>query len=221
MEQPHRMAKARWRTRHERAMALRADYDRCMADHRIDSRHIIDAERAVFVIGRPESGMYRAEIAALAHGSVLVHGDIDTVLFSYCGYRGWRQKLGWLRDGCYTYAEEKAAIGTSMYIAREFDEDIAITDLLSWRRHRDVSREVAREVLDIIRAGDYRRAQDTLYAETGDAELVFGKVTACRVLMAQAALSRLCTLLDQEEVAAGTLATCALMSTVAYSGSPQ
>jgi len=191
-----------WRMEHDRAQRLRAMCDRELTNHVIQRRHIIDEGSAVFMIGNPGTGIYRAEIALLSYGTVLVHGDVDTTIFSCCSYRTWEGKLGWLRGDNYGYAEEKASIGSGCSaMARDVDEELAIASVLWWRRQKSLNAETAREAISLIRDGDATSAQRAIWDGTGDFELTIGECTSPRVILAQACITKLCDLLDAEEAA--------------------
>jgi hypothetical protein len=180
---------------------LQAQYDRLMERHVIISRLIESPGLARFVVGRPGDSAYRAEVVVLCWGHLLVHGDVDTVVFGRCSYRGWRQIIAWLADTNYDYAEEKAAIGTGCQeMAREFEAEIAVGDVLWLRREKHLSAAAARTILGLVMNGDAHGARQMIYDETDDGELCdIGMCTAQRVFMAQAILRRLDALLLAEE----------------------
>jgi hypothetical protein len=189
---------APWRTRAERASALRASDDRELVSHVLLSKHVIDDSRAVFEIGQPESSTFYAEVACLRSG-VFVHGDVESVIFERCSYKLWREKLSWMRGHNPDYAEEKAHIGASnAAMASVVDIDVAIGDLLWWRREGTLGKEDTVDVYSLLtRDGDVHEAQALLYERTGDAEMRLGWCTASRVIMAQAVITKLCSLLAE------------------------
>lgn len=185
-----------------RAAKLRAQYDSWISRHVILSRHVLDTGRAVFLVGQPDRSEYRAEIAMLGHGTVFVNGDVDAVVFGICSHKTWQGKLWWLCGTNYGYAEEKASIGsTCSKMARDYDPDIAGADVCDWRRHGYLNREDARAVYDLVHNDEIHDAQNELYRRTGDCELVLGEVTNCRVILAQALITKLCGLLEAEDSA--------------------
>ena len=187
--------KAPWRTRAERARILRASDDRELVNHVLLSKHVIDDSRAVFELGQPDSSTYYAEVACLRSG-VFVHGDVDSVIFERCSYKLWREKLSWMRGHNPDYAEEKASIGASNpAMAAVVDVDVAIGDILWWRREGTLGKDDTVDIYKLLTDGETYEAQQLLYARTGDGELRLGWCTAPRVLMAQAVITRLCELL--------------------------
>lgn len=190
--------------RARRAADLRRRYDNNLKDHVILSRHVADEGHASFAVGRPGDSAFMAEVALLSFGTVLVHGDVDTVIFARCSYKGWRQKLSWLADTNYDYAEEKAAIGSGCSgMARCVETAIAVSDIAYHRRQLDLDKETAREARDLCLDGDVHSANSLIYEKTGDFEICdLGQCTAPRVFMAQAVLSKLNALLIAEEAGA-------------------
>lgn len=146
------------------------------------------------------SSVYCAEVVTLRCGGLLVHGDVDTVCFSRCSYKHWRQVLSWMGDYNYGYAEEKAAIGGTLD-ARVFDPAVARADILEYRRHKTLDNYAARELWDRSDDDSAQEFAGRVYDLTEDYELPgsIGWCTGSRVLMAQAALRRLLTLLGPEE----------------------
>lgn len=184
---------------HYRAKKLRTQYDQSLAEHKILSR-IIAGQHASFVIGHVDDSHYRTEIAVLSWGTLMVHGDIDTVVFQRCSYKHWRQVLNWLSGENYDYAEEKAVIGVSdPALARVVDPDVAKDHICYYRRHRYMEKETARAAWNHVENGEVMYARDRIYEDTEDAELIIGTCTAPRVFMAQAAITKLCRLLEAEE----------------------
>ena len=115
-------------TEHERALRLQKQYRGSMANHVILSRVLMTERQASFTIGRPGDSTYTAEIVVLRWGHLLVHGDVDAVIFGVCnGYESWRDVLDWMGRADYGYAEEKASIGsTCSAMARCFDDEVAL-----------------------------------------------------------------------------------------------
>jgi hypothetical protein len=180
--------------RHALALKLRARYDENVAEHVIQSQHVIDASRAIFRVGKPGSPFYAAEVAALGFGTVYVNGDVDAVVFGTCSDRTWQEKLTWLAGDNYGYAEEKASIGSSCSeMARRHDPECAKADVLRWRRDKSLDADVAREAIEAIDNDDFYAAQHAIYRSTYERAL--HQCTAPRVLMAQALITKLCDLL--------------------------
>lgn len=187
-------------TEHERALRLQKQYRGSMANHVILSRVIMNERQASFTIGRPRESSYTAEIVVLCWGHLLVHGDIDAVIFGVCsGYESWRDVLEWMARADYGYAEEKASIGsTCSAMARCFDDEVALSKICYWRRRGYIpDKEAARELWEHVQSGEWHEAQTALYGI--DFELRLDDVTHPRVFMAQAAITKLCELLAAEE----------------------
>lgn len=140
-----------------------------------------------------------AEVVVLRGGSLLVHGDMDTVVFSNY-HRPWRarQVIAWManKNSDYGYATGKAGLGGS--IAKCFDDEVAFSRVLEFRRRGTIDKGVARELTDLLRAGtDQREFSTRMYELTLDPELCsLGTVTDPRVFMALAVCQRLMDLLE-------------------------
>jgi hypothetical protein len=187
--------KGAWRSRAERARSLRAYYDKSLERHELLSRAVVDESRAMFEIGVPGDSAYYAEVCCVRAG-LFVHGDVDTVLFERCSYKTWQQKLAWMRGDNVDYAEEKASIGSGLSeMARVVDGDVAIGDLLYWRREGVIDKDDAADIYKLISDGDLHEAQAELYRKTGDFELRLGVCTSPRVIMGLAVVTTLCRLL--------------------------
>lgn len=186
-------------TEHDRALQLQKMYRENMANHVILARSVMNEKQASFTIGKLGESFYVAEIVVLRWGHLLVHGDVDAVIFGTCnGYKSWRDVLDWMNRASYDYAEEKASIGsTCSQMARAFDAEVALWKICNWRRQGYIpDKESAREVWDLVQSGEWHEAQNRLWSV--DCELGLSTVTLPRVFMAQAAITKLCELLDAE-----------------------
>ena len=189
-------------TEHERALRLQKLCADSVANHVILARSIMNEKQASFTIGTPGDSTYTAEIVMLRWGHLLVHGDLDAVIFGVCsGYKSWRELLQWMNRADYGYAEEKASIGsTCSEMARCFDDEVALSKICEWRRQGYIAdRETARELWDHVQGGEWHEAQMMLYGI--DFELRLDTVTHPRVFRALAAVKKLCELLDAEAAA--------------------
>jgi hypothetical protein len=142
------------------------------------------------------------EIALLRFGQIVVHGDLDSVIFGHFHTQGktWRDHLEWIAGSDWSYAEEKASIGGSL--ARVDDEEVALSDLLDWRRHRYIDCRQARKIWKAIEADGVEHARWVAWEECSgglEAEDVgaLGRCTAPRVIAAQAAITRAHLLLTE------------------------
>lgn len=189
-------------TEHDRALRLQKICRDDMVNHVIAARSIMNEKQASFTISGPGDSTYCAEIVVLRWGHLLVHGDLDAVIFGVCsGYKSWRDVLNWMNRSDYGYAEEKASIGsTCSEMARCFDDEVALSKICQWRRQRYIAdRETARELWDHVQSGEWHEAQNMLYGI--DFELRLDTVTHPRVFRAIAAIKKLCELLDAEAAA--------------------
>jgi len=88
-----------------------------LAKRAYEKAFIVD-ESAEHVFIRTPGGFYWTEIRMLRGGALIVHGDIQHVLFGYNPDAGSiRGMLDWLREDIgSSYVEEKAAIGSRFKI---------------------------------------------------------------------------------------------------------
>jgi hypothetical protein len=151
---------------------------------------------------RPESGFPTwAEVVVLRGGSLLVHGDVDTTVFSsFHKPTTPRDVLHWIgrKDTDYGYLTEKASIGGS--IARCFDEEVALAGVVRLRREKYLDADQARELCEMLRNNDCSQQEFSMrmYELTDDPEIsANGTVTHPRVFMAWAVVTRLLELLPE------------------------
>lgn len=134
------------------------------------------------------------EVVVLHAGHLLVHGDIDAVIFGRCGgYESARQVLYWMANAESSYAREKASIGSSNKIATEWDAEVALWYVHEYGKEGILSDEqVGRLERELFQQNGQHEFVQALNDETGDFELLgAGTVTAREVYNAQAALRRL------------------------------
>lgn len=189
-----------YKSRLEREADLRNWFEKAHSESVLLKQDVIAPNRALYVIGRPKSSAYRTEIAVLSWGTLLVHGDIDTVVFAnYFNAKNPREVIAWMANASSGHAREKASIGSGGKIAQDVDLDIAVKDLLEIRRQGYISADCAREANAYLKNGDLEAAKRAIYEFSGDAELCdLGSVVDSRIFMAQAALQRLLFLLDTQ-----------------------
>jgi hypothetical protein len=187
--------------RHDRAAKIAQQYDGYLSKLQLADRHEGPTPAlARFWLQEPGSSIYCAEVVTLRCGGLLVHGDVDTVCFSRCSYKHWRQVVSWMGNHNYTYAEEKASIGGTKD-ARVYEPSVALADVLYYRRHKILDADQAFELWENADEDGPQDFARRVYDLTGDCELPgsIGWCTGSRVLMAQAALRRLLALLGPEE----------------------
>lgn len=174
------------------------------ADHFKDAELLAESywdggRGARWVIGKPNTFVYRAEIIAGIGGSLLVHGDIDDVRFASYGDRAdaW-SRLTWMglcRDLDY-YVEQKACIGTSRR-ERCYEPDVAVYDINRLLEEREMDQRIvdalieardehADDVHALRGCLDQVRYIDDFWEWGGD----IGEVIETRIVNAHAALHR-------------------------------
>jgi hypothetical protein len=148
------------------------------------------------------------EIVVLDGGSMLVHGDIEHVIFSrYTDTKDPLDVLRWIGE-CTDfgwYVTQKATIGTGHELIEVID-DAAFRDDL--KRIAKEDRGAVIEIRDALRKLDYGEhpkmvLHDLCVSGKVDTESLVGvgKVTDARVYFAHAATKRLCELLVKREAA--------------------
>ena len=136
------------------------------------------------------------EVVVLRGGSLLVHGDCDTVVFSsYYRPKHPRQVVEWIATCGWDYATQKASIGGS--IARVWDQDVVVESVCRWRRSKTITSEQARELVDLSEdsCSFFAKLHSFEYYDLTYEH--FGMVTAPRVFAAQAVLRKLKSLLEE------------------------
>jgi len=162
-------------------------------------------------IGKPNgSSVFRAEIIVTFCNSLIIHGDVDLVCFrSYHGPGGPLAVLGWVAGGSSDYMTQKASMGTGSSVAREYDAEVALDDVLDHieqgqenpEDHPANWLEVWKEVEVRIRRGDPEMyIQQAIYDGLGDAELVgVGDCTSSRVLWGWLLVKKLHSLMGGDD----------------------
>lgn len=199
--------------RAKREASIAANAERAFAKHEIREAGV----RSWLVAQRhPKGGWdsaFAVEILALRFGAILVHGDVEYVIWSSCRDSSTpRAILGWMgdHDGVDSYVVQKARIGTGDALIQTYDPDALEEDL------RDMIADVEREkgdggdpialgretdalndALDIYRDEARDAVVQALYNAGIDGERLagMGMVTDARLFFAHAALRRLCALL--------------------------
>ena len=135
------------------------------------------------------------EVVVLHHGHLLVHGDIDAIVFGICGgYTRARQVLYWMANAEPDYAGEKACIGGGRKVAYEFEPEVAKWYVREWWMKRgDVDEEAGDLLIGAIEDGQHAFIEQ-IYQTDGlepcdDANA--GEVVSRAVIAAQAALRAL------------------------------
>lgn len=175
-------------------------------DHRI-----VTAEPRRWLLKGNHGITFWVEIVVLSNSKLLVHGDIDAVIFAYGGKSYTpAQLVQWIGSSNLAYAKEKASIGIGHQVVEEVDTDLAIWELcqliddaveyedkslISNRHHIEAAIERLQhgENVDVV-------AFD-LYDEGIDPELVgsLGRIVSARVVYAHAAVKKLDFLLRKQD----------------------
>lgn len=116
--------------RKERLEGLKRDAEEVFSEHVLQRK---DTTR--WVIQRPKRSEFWAEIMKLEGGKLLIHGDIDPVIFAY--YSGGEDNspeavLQWVANmwDSPSYAQQKASIGSSSRAyTTDYDPQIAASDI--------------------------------------------------------------------------------------------
>lgn len=163
--------------------------------------HLIDAEETgalgrYFMKPALGHGYSWVEVVVLRGGSLLVHGDCDTVVFSnYYKPTHPRQVVEWIAASDWDYATEKASIGGS--IARVWDEDVVAESVCRWRRDKAITAEHERDLMDAIGTPGIFFSALHSFGYYDLTHQHFGMVTSPRVFAACAVLRKLKKLLGE------------------------
>lgn len=144
---------------------------------------------------------FATEIIALYNSSLYVGGDIDVVVFSY-GPKDVQSRLRWLVDSGVDYLTQKAAIGMGgREKVTEYDSVQARRDLREISEYEEWEPQDQEDILDCLDNVENREyvLRNLPHAcwDLGIGDL--GMVTCTEVFYAQAALARLCEILDVEK----------------------
>lgn len=192
----------RWSNSTERGRILEQDCDRFVARLRL----VQSTEEGRHGRWLLKGDWTWAEVITLANG-IYVGGDIETVVFVGGSDRASRPRgrVYWMATTSYGYAREKANIGGTG--RDEYDESCARGDILFHRRVRQLEREEARELWDLLKRGDVGQHElaSATYDATHNAEMCdLGVVTSKSVFMATAVLRRLAYLFDCQDFQAAS-----------------
>lgn len=177
-----------------------------MGQHMLLSEDYWDSGRgARWLIGTEGDSHYRAEVFAGIFGTLLVHGDIDTVSFGHYGdKKDAFSRLCWM--GCCEdvgyYVAQKARIGMGVW-CREYDDQAALIDLQEVAS--EAAEDGAAELVEFLKeAEEYVEDEHTLMHHLWSSELWskhelweyrFGEVVPGRVLTAHSVLQKTVELL--------------------------
>lgn len=176
---------------------IRADAEQVYANHVLYS----SGEDRWLLRRQRDDGSYTSEfsteIVALYNSSLYVGGDIDVVVFSY-GPKDVQSRLRWLIDAGPGYLSQKASIGMGgRDLVMEYNEEIALRelrDLLKEEHWSDDERFWLEGCIENV--SDQQYVEHNLPHEAWELLDTLGMVTQRKVFYAQAALARLCELLD-------------------------
>lgn len=102
------------------------------------SKHVVKSTNGVdrWVIAQPGTNNFITEIALVAFGQILVHGDGPDALFGRCSYSGGRL-ISWLANSDPDYLASKVIAGD----AKRWDDEVALwwldSEAEEERRHLD------------------------------------------------------------------------------------
>lgn len=172
-------------------------------NHQITSE-ILTTKLGRWTLSDPNSPFNWVEIVELAHGTILVHGDADPVLFGlYSGpdYQGSLVEWVGKRESPHDpYLAQKGSIGTQVEML-DYDPKVALADAEEWISMQEafsVDFEAWDEALDHIASEALQPVEAMLeiIEDTYDTCKSWGKVTSYRLGRAWAALNKLNSLLD-------------------------
>lgn len=167
-------------------------------------------------IARPGDSAYSAQIVSLSAGALLVHGDIDAVVFQRSD-RSLEARPFWLRGELSEYVMEKARIGSGEERAMAWNRYVFFAHAAEYAaEYVAEGRDVPEWLANMIDIGESIHAHTVSRerllsdahddgAESDDMEALceLGKVPSARLIYAHAAINRLCDLLDTREPRGG------------------
>lgn len=189
-----------------------------LKDHVILEDVEVNEKEGWWVIGRPEDSAYRVQICVLKWGSLLVHGDIDPVMFGHFRDRRATREavVRWIARSNIDYVEEKANIGMGRSMCRR-EHEVMLWQVEDRIRNTledyegDIEKLSATEKRRLIMWNEVKdmiknehnpdEIDDYIYSTTSDSEdILSGAVTEIRVLWAYYLLRKLVELIDARQV---------------------
>lgn len=154
----------------------------------------------------PEKSEHWFEVAILANGTLIVHGDISTAVFGR--FSGAEYKLlDWVAGmhDSLGYAREKISIGMGAPLGEEYDPEAARHDLKALAQvcaeeyEEDGEYELERLLEDIEPFNNRSNLLDDIYHATGTMHDTIGMRTTQRVVYAVYAVKKLVELLKRSK----------------------
>jgi hypothetical protein len=168
----------------------------------LELRQVDEGERFGRYLLKPRKWLSYSWVEIVTvRGGVLVHGDCDTCFFSgLSGATGPRSGIYWQARVNPGYGAEKANRGGTE--SREFEQEVAAFYVLQWRRHKEIERELARDLFDGLRGGwTGEEFGAECYGSVVDVESIVSarNSVSWNVINAQCVLMRLVTLLERRD----------------------
>lgn len=122
---------------------------------KITRRTIISDREAIFTLSARPERLLGPITVVISWSYVVIFGDWDTCSFARYSGGHWRGAIHWIgRSDCVTgYILEKAHLGMGCPVT-EFCPEQAKADIIAARRYTSISREVARECIEILSRHD-------------------------------------------------------------------
>lgn len=176
--------------------------DRAFAEHTIVRRGT-----GHYLVQRPGTSTCSFEAVELAHGGVMVGGDIDYVVFAH--FRGPGSPIDWIgKTNDLGYVVEKATIGFGgdsrlVYISDFTLAHLELDDFANDHGLTQEQRQLIEDAKDVLKDDGVEAAERMLadaFPEDVEWLLPLGRLPSPRIIYAWRALWRLSTLLSAKEV---------------------
>lgn len=204
------------------------DQEMAQARESFAKHEIVKWSEGRWLLKQPGTGTFWFEVVVLAGGSMIVHGDIQAVVFGHYSARkdatpdatAW-QMVHWMasrkRPDDHYFIEKAGIGGTADETIWTPDDDVLraeIVELIAAARESEAAAEpdtdlrdtdlsdTLEDALDNVGSLTHEQVQHAVYeALDGDAESVpQGRRVSAAMIYAHAALQRLAELLDAEDV---------------------
>jgi hypothetical protein len=202
---------------------INADSEMVVARESFARHSIVKRSEGRWLLREPGTSVFWFEVVVLAGGSMIVHGDIQAVVFGHYSARrdatpddtAW-QMVHWMasrkRPDDHYFIEKAGIGGTADETIWAPDDDVLraeIVELIAAARESEAAaepdtdlRDALEDALGNVGSLTHEQVQHAVYeALDGDAESVpQGRRVSAAMIYAHAALQRLAELLDAEDV---------------------
>lgn len=171
---------------------------RRLADEAFKDHCIVQREKRAWLVRREGTGFYWFEVFSLQGGRLIVHGDIQSVIFQCGSEQDAEARVHFIADSYLGYVKEKAESASGMSFD-ELDEEVANEDLcLLLADEGTLTNEERREVLVALEALQHEGVGALARLE-GEVFSGMGEVPSPRLIYAHEALRCLSRLIKVDQ----------------------